>query len=113
MTRHRGLVWTRWQRPWWRNSLLWAWVPGRSDGWGDAPPITVTRLWELLRDADDRYHSGSDPQILSRAADLVEADPEGEAWEGPLTFSTQRFEQYLARHDIPWPRLASGRLGPG
>ena len=37
-------------------------------------------------------------------------DPEGLAWEGALTFSTQRFAQYLARHGIPWPRLPSGNL---
>ena len=26
------------------------------------------------------------------------------------TFKTERFEQYLIRHGIPWPRLESGRL---
>ena len=28
------------------------------------------------------------------------------------TFKTERFEQYLIRHGIPWPRLESGRLDP-
>jgi hypothetical protein len=68
------------------------------------------QLWALLRNADDRLPAKDDPEILTRAADLLEADPEGAAWEGSLTFSSQRFEQYLARHDIPWPRLASGAL---
>jgi hypothetical protein len=29
------------------------------------------------------------------------------------TFKTERFEQYLMRHNIPWPRLESGRLDLG
>jgi DNA polymerase family A len=77
---------------------------------GGAPPDYGGQLWELLRNADDRFPQRDDPAMLRRAADLVEADPEGEAWEGPMTFSTRRFEQYLARHDIAWPRLTSGAL---
>jgi hypothetical protein len=48
--------------------------------------------------------------MLRRAADLVEEDPDGWARAGPLAFSTQRFEHYLARKQIPWPRLESGVL---
>lgn len=79
-------------------------------GWGEATPEYGDRLWALLRNGEERLPQRSDPAILRRAADLVESDPEDEAWEGSLTFSTQRFQQYLARHDIPWPRLASGTL---
>jgi DNA polymerase family A len=77
---------------------------------GGAPPDYGGQLWELLRNADDRFPQRDDPALLQRAADLVAADPEGEAWEGPMTFSTRRFEAYLARHDIPWPRLSGGAL---
>ena len=74
-----------------------------STGYGD-------QLWLLLRDRDERLPPRHDPHILAHAADLVQAAPEGGAWEGPLSFSRERFEQYLQRHDIPWPRLASGAL---
>jgi hypothetical protein len=78
-------------------------------GWDTAPQYG-DRLWELLRHADDRLPQRDDRALLAHAADLLERDPEGGAWAGPLTFSTQRFEQYLARLAIPWPRLASGAL---
>jgi hypothetical protein len=79
-------------------------------GLGAAAPDYAGELWQLLRSTDDRLPQRSDPAILARAADLVADDPEGLAWEGALTFSTQRFAQYLAHHDIPWPRLPSGNL---
>jgi hypothetical protein len=85
----------------------------QADPWsaaGNTTPDYGAHLWRLLRDADDRLPTKHDPDILNRAADLVADDPEGKAWEGPMTFSTQRFEAYLARHDIPWPRLVSGAL---
>jgi hypothetical protein len=77
---------------------------------GGAPPNYGGQLWALLRNADDRLPQRDDPALLQHAADLVAADSAGEAWEGPMTFSTRRFEQYLARHDIPWPRLSGGAL---
>jgi len=70
----------------------------------------AARLWTLLRDAEDRLPQRQDHAILQRAADLVADDPEGMAWEGAFTFSTHRFEQYLAHHNIPWPRLARGAI---
>jgi hypothetical protein len=77
---------------------------------GNALPDYGGQLWELLRHGEERFPQRDDPATLQRAADLVAADPEGEAWGGPMTFSTRRFEQYLARHDIPWPRLTGGAL---
>jgi hypothetical protein len=47
---------------------------------------------------------------LARAADLLDEDPEASLDDGPLAFSGQRFELYLARHGISWPRLDSGAL---
>src|SRR5262249_15368247 len=70
----------------------------------------ATRLSTLLPDPQDRLPPRHDPAIVQRAVTLVAADPEGLAWEGPLTFSSQRFAQYVAYRDIPWPRLASGAL---
>jgi hypothetical protein len=78
-------------------------------GLGAAGPDYAGALWELLR-SEDRRPQRSDPALLARAADLVADDPKGLAWDGPLTFSTQRFLQYLARHDLSWPRLPSGAL---
>jgi hypothetical protein len=67
-------------------------------------------LWALLRDTDDQLPVRYDSDILHRAADLLDEAPEAGLDENPLTFSVQRFELYLARHRIPWPRLDSGAL---
>ena len=29
----------------------------------------------------------------------------GSDYSGPMSFSSERFADYLARHDIPWPRM--------
>jgi DNA polymerase family A len=83
---------------------------GATGAYGDTPPDYGGQLWHLLRNAEDRLPPRDDPALLQRAADLVAADPEGDAWDGAMTFSTRRFEQYLAHHDIPWPRLSGGAL---
>ena len=40
---------------------------------------------------------------------IEEVDQDFGVFEG-LTFKTDRFKQYLIRHDIPWPHLESGAL---
>jgi DNA polymerase I len=40
---------------------------------------------------------------------VAEIDRDYRVYEG-RTFKADRFADYLAHHDIPWPRLASGRL---
>src|SRR5262249_8301022 len=51
------------------------------------------------------------PDILRRAAERIAAEPDGAARHpGPMTFSAQRWADYLARKGIPWPRLESGAL---
>ena len=67
-------------------------------------------LWEMLRESEDRLPQRADPALLQHAADLLTRDPEGQAWTGPLTFSAERFETYLVRKQMPWPRLPSGML---
>jgi hypothetical protein len=66
-------------------------------------------LWALLREEDPPLRR-ADPALLAHAADLVDADPDGWDMARRYTFSLQRFEAYLAHHDIPWPRLPSGML---
>lgn len=67
------------------------------------------RLWELLRKGAQPSKPKHDRGILIQAAELV-------ASAGPacrverLSFSTQRFAEWLAREGIPWPRLESGVL---
>jgi len=62
-------------------------------------------LWELLRDDTDRPPPKHDPSIISEAVDIVlESGVAGM----PLSFNTVRFAEYLARENIPWPRLESG-----
>ncbi len=51
-----------------------------------------------------RTHWGS---IKERFVDHIDAD--FGIYDG-LTFKLHRFEAYLARNDIPWPRLATGQL---
>jgi hypothetical protein len=80
-----------------------------SAGGADAPDY-AGRLWALLREADGALPPRHAPDILRRAADLVDEDPDGWASAGPLAFSAHRFEHYLARKQIPWPRLESGAL---
>jgi DNA polymerase family A len=68
------------------------------------------RLWDLLHTDEDPRPRRDDPQLLQRAVHLVQQDPEGWLGVGPLRFATERFEAYLVRQQIPWPRLASGQL---
>lgn len=67
------------------------------------------RLWELLREPERRIVRKHDRELLRRAAELVtEARPN--AYSGPYGFSTAGFLEWLARADIPWPRLDTGGL---
>ena len=78
----------------------------------DAPDEDLTgRLWNLLRDRDERLPRRDDPDLLRRAAEMVSSSPPGEADSfGPMRFSTERRAAYLAGRGIPWPRLLSGAL---
>src|SRR5262245_8244036 len=71
----------------------------------------ASRLWDVLRSRDEKRKPKHHPDILRRAAELVIACP-GDSAGGaePLTFSAQRWADYLARKGIPWPRLESGAL---
>lgn len=40
---------------------------------------------------------------------IARVDPRGEVFDG-RTFKQERWANYLVRHDIPWPRLPSGKL---
>ncbi len=67
------------------------------------------QLWALLRDGSSRVLPRHDPSILRRAAEMV--PPAGdETVPGKLSFSSRRFAEWLARNDIPWPRLTTGQL---
>ena len=78
----------------------------------DAPDEDLSgRLWDVLRDRDERLPRRDDPDLLRRAAELVSSSPPGEADSfGPMRFSTERWAGFLARRGIPWPRLPSGSL---
>ena len=69
------------------------------------------RLWDVLRDHDERVSPKYDPAILRRAADMVASSPDDDWYaDRSLSFSAQRFAAYLGRKSIPWPRLDSGAL---
>jgi hypothetical protein len=67
------------------------------------------RLWDVLREHDEKPLPKHDPAILRKAAELVEKAP-ADVYCGPMTFSTERWASYLIRKNIPWPRLPSGAL---
>jgi hypothetical protein len=69
----------------------------------------ASRLWEQLRERNEEKKPRHDPAILQCAAELVAANPTNTTVVG-LTFSGQRWADYLAREGIPWPRLASCAL---
>lgn len=67
-------------------------------------------LWENLREPARPAPARHDPDIIRRAAELA-ANGEGTGrYSGPLRFSSRRFAEYLAKHNLPWPRLPSGEL---
>jgi hypothetical protein len=68
------------------------------------------KLWDELRDRSEDVKPKHHPDLLRRAAELVTAAPPANPYAGPLTFSAERFADYLARSGIPWPRLESGAL---
>jgi hypothetical protein len=69
------------------------------------------RLWEVLRNTSEKHKPKHHPDILRRAAELVVAGPADTAEPvRPMTFSVERWADYLARKGIPWPRLESGAL---
>jgi hypothetical protein len=61
------------------------------------------RLFEILRDPDDKPKSKYDPDLINEAAQRVK-DSTGDDFSGPLSFSERRFERYLQIHKIPWNR---------
>lgn len=87
---------------------------GLGPGYADVEYDTTDyagRLWELLRDPDERVRPKHDPAILRRAAEIVAASPEDDWYSGKSwSFSAQRFAAYLGRQGIPWPQLDSGAL---
>ena len=81
---------------------------GYVEGAGDDTDY-AGRLWALLREGARPLKPKHDPEIVTRAVELVRA-------AGPsvdvrrLSFSMQRWAGWLARNGIPWPRLDSGVL---
>jgi hypothetical protein len=68
------------------------------------------RLWDVLRERDERETPKHDPALIRRAAELVASCLDDGAHFGPMRFSAERWAEYLARKGIPWPRLPSGAL---
>jgi hypothetical protein len=70
----------------------------------------AARVWELVRFPLPPRPLRHAPHLLRRAVALCQREDLQE-WDGsPLTFSAKRFEQYLVRHRLAWPRLPSGAL---
>jgi hypothetical protein len=85
--------------------------PGYAAAEGEDAADYSGRLWEVLRDRTEAVKPRHDPGILRRAAEMVAAGPaEDAAGYRPMSFSIQRFSNYLIRKGIPWPLLDSGAL---
>jgi hypothetical protein len=86
--------------------------PGYTSGAGYGDTDYGANLWEVLRDRDERTPPKHDPSILRQAVERVARCPAADAdrYAGPLTFSAAKWEEYLIRKGIAWPRLASGAL---
>jgi hypothetical protein len=80
----------------------------RGEGGEDGTDYAAS-LWEALRVRDDKSRPKHHPEILCRAAEMV-ASGDVPDYCGPMSFSTRRWEEYLAGKGIPWPRLESGAL---
>lgn len=65
-------------------------------------------LSDVLRQSDETVRRRHDPGLVREAAELVTSA--GPADYRPMTFSAERWEAYLVRKGIPWPRLPSGAL---
>jgi hypothetical protein len=83
--------------------------PGYSSEVGYEHIDYAARLWEILRKEDPKLKPRHDLDILRQAAEMVSSGSKAQHY-GPLTFSTQRFAEYLSANGIPWPRLDSGAL---
>jgi hypothetical protein len=80
------------------------------DGEGYDDVDYAARLWDVLRQYDEAPLRKHDAKLLRRAAELVSSFPVGPSNSGPTTFSARRWEEYLARMRIPWPRQPNGAL---
>lgn len=67
------------------------------------------RPWDVLSEPDPAPLPKHHPDTVRRAAELVTG---GDRYvsDGPLSFSAERWADYLKRNRIPWPRLPSGAL---
>src|SRR5262249_22328889 len=69
------------------------------------------RLWEVLRENCETVKPKHHPDILRRAAEMVEQSPTTEPrYDGPLTFSPRRWGESLSRKGTPGRRLPSGAM---
>lgn len=80
--------------------------PGFQEGTGYDDTDYAAHLWAMLRNPVESSPPKHDRAILGRAAARVG----NAAWTGPKSFNAQRWGEWLAEHDIPWPRLESGAL---
>jgi hypothetical protein len=67
-------------------------------------------LWDRLRDPTGKLPGQTDPAILEETARQVTGAPVDLPDDAPLSFSVERFENWLIAAGIPWPRLPSGAL---
>jgi hypothetical protein len=84
--------------------------PGYDSETGEDKADYEGRLWEILREKDEKIKPRHHPDILRRAAELVRSQSCRDGYYGPLTFSRAKFREYLIRHGIPWPLTETGQL---
>jgi hypothetical protein len=71
----------------------------------DVPDLDYgERLWHVLTEPDPLIPPRHSAETIRKAADMLGPDAGREPPVGPMTFSSARFGDYLARFGIPWPR---------
>jgi hypothetical protein len=83
---------------------------GHSSDDGEDDTDYAGSLWDVLRDEPSKPRPKHDPDILSRAAQLVSDSSDDLDSFRPMSFSQKRFREYLIRKQIPWPQKDDGAL---
>jgi hypothetical protein len=83
---------------------------GYQDDTGPDETDYAGRLWETLRENEERLRPKHDPDLMRQAAELVASSPAGSNNTPPMRFCAERWGNYLEHNGIPWPRLPSGAL---
>lgn len=82
---------------------------GYLDGAGHDDTDYAAALWDLLREGSRPVPPRHDPDLIRRAAAMLESCEPGIV-TGRMSFSSKRWADWLRDNGIPWPHLPTGGL---